>query len=541
MKKATLKNNLIIIKFTYDPKVVDQMRRLPPGRKWEKEIKAWTCPPSVDAVCSLREWGFVLDENILEWEKNFLSPSTEQEQIHPIPSEEIKGLKRKLFPFQEYGVGFIQSRGGKVLLADEMGLGKTTQSLAWLQYNEKALPALVICPASVKGVWENECKLSTELSTCVLSGTVPDKKFPKADVYIINYDIISYWEKYLPSLQSVILDECHKIKNKKALRTKATLSICKKVNHTIALSGTPIVNRPIEFFPIINSIAPFRFGKYWDFAQRYCGAKHNGFGWDFSGSSNTEELHQKLTDTIMIRRLKKDVLKELPDKIKTELILTPSPSAYITALREVKMEWQENKTQSHIKDITRISKLRMAAVEDKFKECCEWIDDFLADNENRKLIIFCLHHRTTDKLMSRYKRIAVSYDGRTLTKQRDKIIKEFQETDKKRIFIGNFQAAGVGITLHASSDVLFMEMPWTPGELEQAEDRAHRIGQKNCVNIYYAISKGTIEEDIYQIIKEKQEVLKQVLDGTSIEKIKEESVLEKVMVGLNNHIKKWEI
>jgi len=525
MKKVKLINRELFIQFTYDPKVVDCMRRLPPGRKWVKEFRAWTCPPSVDAICSLREWGFDLDDSVLKWEKEFLSPSTEKEQIKPILSEDI-GMKKKLRPFQEYGVGFIQSRGGKVLLADEMGLGKTIQSLAWLQHNPKARPALVICPASVKGVWERECQESTNLTTHIINGWKP-YSLPQADLYIINYDIVEAWTESLKAFQTIFLDECHRIKNRKAIRTKAVTSLCNKyAKHILALSGTPIVNRPIEFYSTLQLLSD-RFGKFWDFAQRYCGAKHNGFGWDLTGASNTEELNRILTSSIMIRRLKKDVLVELPDKVQETIPLDVDLSYYQYAMREAKIAWQNNKTESHIQDITQIAKLRQAAVDCKFDSCCEWIDDFL-ENENSKLVIYCIHHKTSDRLKERYGKHCVIYDGRVPQKNRDQIVRDFQTNPKIRLFIGNIQAAGVGITLHAASNVFFIELPWTPGELDQAEDRCHRIGQKDSVNIYYAITKGTLEEDMMEIIQEKRKILGQVLDGKPPEG-KEVSIFNEVV------------
>jgi SWI/SNF-related matrix-associated actin-dependent regulator 1 of chromatin subfamily A len=121
---------------------------------------------------------------------------------------------------------------------------------------------------------------------------------------------------------AIILDEVHMIKNPRTLRTKAVKQLCKNSSCIVALSGTPVINRPLEFWNILNILAPTQFSKYWDYAQRYCDAKHNGYGWDFSGASNTDELHQRLDRNIMIRRLKADVLKELPPKTQTTVPLT---------------------------------------------------------------------------------------------------------------------------------------------------------------------------------------------------------------------------
>lgn len=544
MKTVSLLNSTtFVIRFTYDPATVAQVRCLPMGRKWVPEIKAWTCPASVDALESLRGWGFETDSKVVTWERLFLSPSKPSNQ----PITDISGLKGVLRPFQAEGVGFLESRGGRALIGDEMGLGKTIEALAWLQYKgPPALPAVVICPASLKENWARECRTWTTLTPCVLSGTtpyIPECWERRESVYIINYDVLGPWIELLNRVCStVILDECHMLKNAKTKRTHAVKTLCKKRNHIIALSGTPIINRPIEFFNVLNLIAPNTFPKYWDYAQRYCDATHNGFGWDLSGASNTDELYNKVNGTIMIRRLKKDVLKELPDKTRTALSLQLSSTweaYYEASLLEALGEFANNESRDKpdpLRDITQINKLRYAAMEAKFDLCCEWIDNFL--ETERKLVVFVIHHKTTDQLMAKYKGLAVPLDGRTDSRLRSTVVQEFQTNPKIKLLIGNVQVAGVGHTLTAAQDAIFIEFPWTPGELSQAEDRIHRIGQKNAVNIYYLVAKGTLEEDMLELINEKQKVLDGVLDGIFDDK--ETNIINEILKRLKTKKeKKW--
>lgn len=510
MKTVSMLNNKIfLVEFTYDPAVVAQVRCLPPGRRWVPEIHAWTCPASVDALRDLREWGFEIKPDVIKWEQEFFKPAKPSIRL----ISDIPGLKRPLYPFQAEGVGFIEDRGGRVLIGDEMGLGKTVQALAWLQYKgNPVLPAVVVCPASLKGNWERECREWTTLTPCVLSGTKPSK-IPALSLLIINYDILHYWKEELNKIvTTVILDECHFIKNPKAIRTKATKEFCKGKKHVIALSGTPIVNRPVEFFNTLNMLAPDTFNRYWDYAQRYCDAKHNGYGWDLSGASNVEELHQRLDRNIMIRRLKSEVLKDLPEKTRTvvPLALNGNEGIYTAALREALGAWQDEKPDP-LKDITHISALRQAAMYAKFDLCCEWIDNFL--ETGRKLVVFDVHHKTTDRLMEKYGKIAVTLDGRVDARLRSKVVEQFQTDPKVQMLIGNVQVAGTGFTLTAAQDAIFLEYPWTPGELSQSEDRIHRIGQKGATSIYYLVAKNTLEEDILELIEEKRKVLNGVLDG----------------------------
>lgn len=513
------------IEFSYDPATVAQVRCLPPGRRWVPELRAWTCPASVDALKQLREWQFEIKPDVTKWEQAFFKPAKPAVRL----IDDIPGLKHPLYPFQAEGVGFIEDRGGRVLIGDEMGLGKTVQALAWLQHKgNAALPAVVVCPASLKGNWERECREWTTLRCRVLSGTKADVASLDAPIMIINYDILQYWAPCFIETKTVILDECHFVKSPKAQRTKATKAFCKGKKHVIALSGTPIVNRPIEFFTALNLLAPDTFNRYWDYAQRYCDAKHNGYGWDLSGASNVEELHQRLDRNLMLRRLKADVLKDLPEKTRTTvpLALNGNEGIYTSALRDALGAWQDEKPNP-LRDITQIGALRQAAMDVKFDMVCEWLDNFL--ETGRKLVVFDVHHKTTDRLMEKYGKLAIALDGRVDSRLRSKVVERFQTDPSVQMLIGNVQVAGTGFTMTAAQDAVFLEFPWTPGELAQSEDRIHRIGQKGAANIYYLVAQGTLEEDILELIEEKRKVLNGILDGVYDEST---SILAELMIRL---------
>ncbi len=516
MKTVDYIGNAFKITFGYDPLVVAQVRTLPPGRRWDPVTHTWWCPPSVDALTMLRGWGFEILPATIKWEREWIKPAKPTSRI----IEDIPGLKRPLYPFQGEGVGFIDDHDGRVLVADEMGLGKTVQALAWLQHKgNPVLPAVVVCPASLKGNWAQEVKAWTTLTPCVLSGSVPYVPLfwdCRDTVYIINYDILEPWIPILSRVCStVILDECHFIKNAKTRRCKAVKAFCKGKSHVIALSGTPIINRPIEFFNTLNILAPAEFGKYWDYANRYCAATHNGYGWDLSGASNTDELHQRLSGNLMIRRLKEDVLKDLPPKTRTTipLDLTGRMGEYEGALREALGRWEDEKPDP-LRDITQISALRQAAMNVKYDDCVEWVDNFL--ETGRKLVVFDIHHKTTDRLMERYGKIAIALDGRVDNRARSKVVEQFQNDPSVRMLIGSIAVAGTGFTFSVASDTVFLELPHTHGELVQAEDRTHRIGQKNAVNIYHLIATNTIEEDIMLLLAEKEKVVRAVVDGKDV-------------------------
>ena len=318
--------------------------------------------------------------------------------------------------------------------------------------------------------------------------------------------------------EGVLVHNCHKLKNSSTIRTKAAKKLAKNVPHIIALSGTPILNRPIEIYNTLYIIDNTLFPSYRYFAQQYCNYHFNGFGWNANGSSNTEELHQKLISTVMIRRLKKDVLPELPDKIFSFVPIElnnideyeDAEKDFISFVREQK-GLEAAKRASNAIQFSKIEGLKQLAIKGKLDECITWIEDFL-DTED-KLVVFAWHTKTIDILYEKFGKIAVKFDGKMNAIQIEQAKISFQTDLKIRLFIGQIATAGEGITLTAASNLAFVELPWTPGGLDQCIDRLHRIGQKDSVNVYYLLAKGTIEEKIAHLIDTKRQTFDSVLDG----------------------------
>lgn len=521
-KTAKLENDTtLVITFPYSPVTVTEIKRLP-GRRWNPARRAWTVPLSNKAVEYLLDSGFAVHPKARQWYKD----RTE----HPGATiDTIPGLGGSLYPFQHKGVEFIESRGGRALIGDEMGLGKTVQALAWLQLHPEHQPTVIVCPASLKLNWRREVYKWMKQSSTIISGRGGNgNDIPYGQgIYIINYDILSSWADWLKALKpkAVILDECHYIKNTKAARTKATKFICKGVPHVIALSGTPILNRPIEIFNTLSILDRHLFPAFWNYAERYCSSKYTGFGWDNNGASNTEELHRKLTRSIMIRRLKKDVLPELPPKTRSVVPLDMdakgrgeyrrAESDFISWLHD-KGEHDKAEKAEEAPVLTQIEGLKQLALKGKIDRALDWVHDFLDSGE--KLVLFGTH-KFGLSLIERYIQNegitkVVKLDGSTSTANRQRYVDQFQNDPETRLFLGNLKAAGVGITLTAASNVAFLELGWTPGEMVQAEDRIHRIGQEaEAINVWYLLAEGTIEEDIAVLLDKKAKVLGEVLDG----------------------------
>jgi len=429
----------------------------------------------------------------------------------------------KAFPYQLKGVRKIAHFHGRALLADEMGLGKTFQSLMWSVENPNSLPGVIICPASLKWNWQREAAHHFGIRADVLEGTKPNIrrfKYHQPDFVIINYDILEPWFDILMRIAPdlVILDEVQAIKSLTAKRTKLTHALCQGVPNIIALSGTPLTNRPAELYSILHLLRPDLYPNFWPFAHRHCQPRKTRWGWQFKGAVRLKELHTNLTRTLMIRRLKADVMEDLPSKTITVTPLTIERRQEYRQARDNFINWlkkqsvRKAKRASNAQKLVQIGYLKRLAAELKLKASIQWIDDFL-ESSDEKLIVFGVHHHILKPIYQKYKRWSVLITGETAGRKRQIAVDKFQHDRETRLLIGNVQAAGVGLNMTASAYQCFVELPWTPAEMLQCIDRCHRIGQQRGVNIYLLIGRGTIEEKLWKILETKWSVLTQTLDG----------------------------
>ena len=476
---------------------------------------------------------------------------------------DVPGLGRTLRPFQRAGVEYAVHRR-KCLIADEMGLGKGGQGLAAV-YHLDAYPSIVVCPASLK------LNLAKEATAWVPSKsvTVIDKlKRPfrvtidgvsrvvtrndwSADIIVINYDMLDKLSEKLLRVRprSIVFDESHYLKNRKAQRTVAAKKIAADVPVKLMLSGTPIMNAPIELAPQLEILGVLNehFGDYWKFAKRFCGAYKDNFGWHFNGAANLDELNNILRATCMIRRTKDSVLTELPPKQIVEIPIqidnakeyekAEADVAAWLADQKVKEEGflnaiaglPEEQRQARIAErragaehrarqaekLVRIETLKKIAVEGKKKAVQDWIDDFLRTGE--KLVFFGHHVDVVKGFAVKYGSPHITGDCSVTARQA--AVDAFQTDPDCRFISLNLQAGGVGLTLTASSTVAFIEFGWTPAIMDQAADRVHRIGQKEYVVIYYFVANGTIDEDILALIERKRKVFAGACQGDAASNI----------------------
>jgi SWI/SNF-related matrix-associated actin-dependent regulator 1 of chromatin subfamily A len=437
----------------------------------------------------------------------------------------------------------------RFILADSMGLMKTGSSIiAALESEAKKI--LIVCPASVKINWRREIKIYTDRKTLIVEGRKWGSTF---DFYIINYDILKNYHTTEKSEDSedyklimnegfdiAIIDEAHNLSNASSLRSKLLNDILEKIPKVWLLTGTPMTNRPINYFNLLKIVNSPVASNWQHYVKRYCKGfrfKVNGRTiWNTSGHSNLDELRE-MTKNIILRRMKSDIL-DLPEKIITPIFLELKSTYYNEELEEFMRITEENKrrttlninTQEEEPDrenvvavLGRLMKVRQVIAYEKIPYTCELIDKFL--EEDKKVIVFSNFTMPVDMLYEKYKKISVMLDGRMSTTKRQESIDKFQNDSKIKIFIANIIAGGIGINLTAAEGVIMNDLSFVPAHHAQSEDRAHRPNQKNNVVVYYPIFENTIEQIVYNILQSKKNVIDQVMgDGEYSESFAKELI-----------------
>lgn len=429
--------------------------------------------------------------------------------------------------FQLQDVRRIERWHGRSLIAFEMGLGKTVTALHYALRNPTARPIIVVCQASIKWQWQREAARHARLRGEVLSGNRPSKAgFANVpQLFVVNYDILHSWIKFLRNLrpQLIIVDECQMIRSRGTRRTRAVRALCRGVPHVLALGGTGgMENRPSELWPTLNILRPDRFPTFLEYAFAWCKPQRKPWGWEFKGSSDPVGLHKLLSATCMVRRRKADVLKQLPSKQRSVVLLDIiKRREYEQALNDFRGWLKENhgaekaRVADKAERLTQLGYLKRLAAKLKLGSVMEWIDNFLAGS-NEKLILFAYHKAIVRALNERYERESVTVTGETIGKKRQLAFDQFLHNQRTRLLIGNIKAAGTGWSAPGVSTVAFAELDWTPGAMVQAEDRIHGIqrgrkGQRS--EVYFLVARGTLEEDLCAILQRKAQVLSKTLDG----------------------------
>lgn len=549
-----------------------QIREIP-GIRWDYDrqcrraiVSAETLTPIADLI---HGWSFSISDDdadrltgLVDRYAAFVEMSHAKDADIIIPGFGNEFLQP--FPFQRAGIRFAMHVLSELdqqgfLVADEMGLGKTIQGLGIIKLLD-LFPFVVICPASLKNNWCREARTwigGSRIAHCgrqVFSLTFMGFE-SLCDGAVVNYNVqtLRKWKSELVTLKpkAIILDEMHNLKNGSAQQTKEVQEIIELTGaKVIGLSGTPVVNRPAEFWQLAeilgqhDKLAP-TFSKY---MEQY-------------GTNDERRLHQlnlAARQHFMVRRLKKDVLPDLPPKLRDAVVLdldnwdeydqTEADIADYFATKKSESEAFEKKVREAWDDLTRHVQeepitltwdqflhrakveqygisyaiasaneellrweaLKSVAVKGKLKAAFDWIDTFL-DSTDEKIVLFIWHNDVGKQVASRYGCDLIN--GDMPVDRRQSAVDRFQNDPTARVICGNLQAMGEGLTLTAASTVAFLELGWNPKQMGQAEDRCHRIGQKDTVNVHWLVAENTIEDEIAGIIQSKMRIVDAIQDG----------------------------
>uniref|UniRef100_A0A8C5APF2 SWI/SNF-related matrix-associated actin-dependent regulator of chromatin subfamily A-like protein 1 n=1 Tax=Gadus morhua TaxID=8049 RepID=A0A8C5APF2_GADMO len=420
-------------------------------------------------------------------------------------------LTSSLMPFQREGVNFAVFKEGRLLLADDMGLGKTVQAICIAAYYRKEWPLLVVAPSSVRFTWAEAFRRWLPLLEADSINVVVKAKDELRGglVTIVSYDLLSRMDKQQQAAKPfhvLIMDESHFLKNMKTARCKAALPLLKAARRVILLSGTPAMSRPSELYTQVLAVRPTLFPRFHEFGLRYCNAKQLTWGWDYSGSSHLGELRLLLQESLMLRRLKTEVMSQLPAKQRKVVVVTidtvgaRTKAALGAAARELTKEKEALLVfYNHTADA-------------KIQAITEYIMDLL-ECGREKFLVFAHHKTVLDSITEELRKKSVPFiriDGSTSSAERHQRCELFQHGMGSCVAVLSITAANMGITLHAANLVVFAELFWNPGVLIQAEDRVHRIGQTSNVDIHYLVAKGTADDHLWPMIQEKMNVLEKV-------------------------------
>jgi len=516
------------LEFPYRKHIIDAIKRTfdYSKRTYDPARKVWLIDKSetVGVKAFAEQFQFI-------WNKPQITPKVDYRTIPGMPKLEVDPmdyLNIEPFPYQKDGIAaFLKWK--RVLCGDGMGSGKSMQSLAAVTI-ANAFPSLVICPSSLKYNWQDEWKKFANIQSIVLKGSIKNTwqnyhTVGRVKVFITNYEsLMKYFVVKMPKgerftlkdvefnenikiFKSVIVDECHRCKGSNTTQSRLTRGISAFMEYRFWLTGTPIVNTPKDLVPLLSGLGRLKeLGGYTNFMNRY-GSKE-------ATDDDLAELNYKLRTTCFFMREKKDVLKDLPDKTRQIVHCDiANRKEYEKADQDFRNYLSENlgdseeaidtKMQGAI--MVKIGILKRLAAQGKIKDTVEYIRN--VNESGEKIVIFTWHKDIAKEIQQAFPTFKI-IDGDVDAQVRHHYVTEFQNDPHAMGIICTIATGGVGYNMTASSIVLFIEMGWSPKDMDQAEDRCHRIGSKNAVFCPYMIGKDTIDEHIYDIINAKRKIVK---------------------------------
>jgi SWI/SNF-related matrix-associated actin-dependent regulator of chromatin subfamily A-like protein 1 len=453
-------------------------------------------------------------------------------------------------PYQLAGIKWAAEHDN-CLIGDEAGLGKSIETVGLLNYYPSIRRVLIVCPATLRINWSRELEkwlVRPAAVEVVRSGTQP---WPNASIIVVNYDLLRKFHGAIrrQTWDLLVVDESQFLRNHTSHRCKEVWGQRRGKNEwtvtpipakrKLCLSGTPLVNRPIELWTTLHGLRPDLYPNRFAFANRHCEPKRTFYGWDFTGAANLDELQAKMRRHLMIRRRKEDVLADLP-AVRKQVIELPANGA-AGLIKDELSTWERLQARKAeletavaaaktsddpqvyrdavdaLKDhntttFTEMAKRRHATGIAKLPAIIDHLHGLLDDDMAAKFILFGWHHDVISSIAAEFPALSVTLTGQTALTARQAAVDRFQTDPACRLFVGNMQAAGVGITLTASSHVIIAESDWVPATIEQAIARAARIGQRDSVLAQFLVFEGSLDARMAKTVVAKQEVIDQTLD-----------------------------
>ena len=496
-----------------------------------------------DSTESLKNLKLLMDRYPLDilsksiWQRKIIKTYAPKPTLPPIKhklkrAKAAEQFRGKLMNFQKEGLDFLLKSSGNALLADEMGLGKTVQTLSYVSTEKQTFPVLIVAPLVTLKNWEREIEkflkrksrngriVESESPSVTLIRTGKSKELPKSDMYVINYELLLKRSEDIEKLgiRTIVCDEVHNLRSKTTQKYKAVkkLAALSTVHYRIGLSGTPIYNRGSEIWPIVDILKPGLLGSFKEFCEYFCYVNDKGKA--IVLENKRASLRNELQKHVMLRRKKADVLKELKDKVRYKQVIASDTEFYLEELDKIwkKLEAEQKVAQTEFSKSASyhraIQSERQIAGVAKLPHVINFVKDIMEIEES--VVVFC-HHKVIHKLLHEslqdFSPVSI-IGGQSDTTRQDQIDK-FQRGESK-LMIAGIRAGNVGINLTRAKYVIFAELDWSPAIHRQAEDRLHRIGQKNTVFAYYLIGNGTLDDHVASILVDKSYEIDAIMDET---------------------------
>ena len=518
-----------------------------------------------DTSENVKQIKLILDRYPLEilskttWQRKIVKTYAPKPTLPPV-KHKLKRAKTgdqfrgKLLNFQKEGLDFLMKSSGNALLADEMGLGKTVQTLSYVATEKQTFPVLVVAPLVTLNNWEREIEkflkkksrngrlIESESPSVTLIRTGKKKELPKTDIYVINYELLfkRYDDLAKVGIKTVVCDEVHNLRSKTTQKYKSIkkLAALPSVSYRIGLSGTPIYNRGSEIWPIIDILKPGLLGSFKEFCEYFCYVNEKGKA--IVLENKRASLRNNLQNHVMLRRKKSDVLKELKDKVRYKEVIAADTDYYVEELDKIwkRLEEEQKTADSEFSKSASyhraIQSERQIAGLAKLPHVINFVKNIMEIEES--VVVFC-HHKVIHKLLheSLQEFAPVSIIGGQSDTIRQDQIDKFQKGESK-LMIAGIRAGNVGINLTKAKYVIFAELDWSPAIHRQAEDRLHRIGQKNTVFAYYLIGNGTLDDHVANVLVDKSYEIDEIMDE-SVENFENKDKAELILAQIQDKIR----